>query len=142
MEYSAVYEANPTAKPAQYTRLRAAMPNLNGKCGLLGIQSASVLLARSALSPFGASELRSDARCDAARLASNRGGSTSFSSPQAKCPQPSIDLPKGVLLPLLRAAVPKHVRFFDEAAHTCRPEAIRGIKLVGNETVACRAARA
>ncbi len=63
-----------------------------------------------------------------------------FPTPQAKYPQPRIDLSESVLLPLLRTAIPKRIRFFDEAANTSWPESVRAIEFSGNESISRYAA--
>ena len=63
-----------------------------------------------------------------------------FPTPQAKYPQPRIDLSESVLLPLLRTAIPKRVRFFDEAAHASWSKTVSAIEFAGNEAIARYAA--
>lgn len=60
--------------------------------------------------------------------------------PHGKCAQPGIDLSEGILLPLLRAAIPEHLGILHEATHACRAEPIHGIELAGDEPIAGRSA--
>ena len=62
-------------------------------------------------------------------------------APQAKGSQPGIDLTKGVLLPLFRAAVTHHIRALDKTAHTCWSKTFNGVELASNEAVAHCAVR-